>query len=180
MQMKIVRRLQRGIEGCTIALMLLAGLGVSVAQADTVHIVALGASNTVGVGASSPWPERLEGALRAKGYEVRISNRGIRGDTTLGMLNRLDSAVPEGTRLVILNPANGNDSKAGVRANQGAFVAQIRRRLSARHISLIVLPPLYRIAGDTFVDRQHFSDRGHARIAAYLIPRVIAALGRPR
>jgi acyl-CoA thioesterase-1 len=36
--------------------------------------------------------------LRAKGINVEVVNAGINGDTTEGMLDRLDSAVPSGTK----------------------------------------------------------------------------------
>lgn len=150
------------------------------ARAETIHIVALGASNTAGRGASSPWPSQLQSMLRAKGYDVSVSNQGVPGDTTAGMLGRLDSAVPDGTRLVILNPANINDSKHGIRAQQASYVSQIRSRLAARNIKVIVLPGLASIAGNNRSGVEHFNDEGHARIAAYLLPRVIGAIGRPR
>ena len=38
--------------------------------------------------------------LRSKGYNGRVLNAGINGDTTAGMLARLDTAVPNGTRVV--------------------------------------------------------------------------------
>src|SRR5207253_6716702 len=50
--------------------------------------------------------------LHAQGYNVRVVNAGINGDTTGGMLARLDTVVPAGTRLVILQPG-GNDFRKG-------------------------------------------------------------------
>jgi acyl-CoA thioesterase-1 len=71
------------------------------------QIVALGASNTQGKGVSpsEAWPARLEAMLQAKGRSVHVTNAGISGDTTGGELARLDSSVPDGTRIVILNSA---------------------------------------------------------------------------
>ena len=45
---------------------------------------------------------------------ARVANAGINGDTTAGMLRRLDRAVPAGTRVVILQPG-GNDAPQGRR-----------------------------------------------------------------
>jgi acyl-CoA thioesterase-1 len=77
-------------------------------------IVALGASNTYGKGVarSQAYPAQLEAILRAKGANVRVVNAGINGDTTEGMLQRLDRIVPNGTSAVILQPG-GNDRRKG-------------------------------------------------------------------
>jgi len=111
---------------------------VTTADAETIKIVALGASNTVGQGGSS-YPAELQAMLTAKGYSVEVLNAGVDGDTTAGMLARVDSAVPSGTRLVLLNPANLNDNKAGIRGQQSGYVAQIKSKLTARGIKVIVM-----------------------------------------
>src|SRR5256885_2921890 len=98
---------------------LMISLGLSIAfgflsPAGHAQVVALGASNTAGKGLApqSAYPAQLEALLRAKGYNGRVLNAGINGDTTAGMLARLDTAVPGGTRLVILQPG-GNDRRQG-------------------------------------------------------------------
>src|SRR5262245_47883443 len=84
-------------------------------QANPMTIVALGASNTAGWGVlpEEAYPVRLQEMLAAKGIEAKVHNAGIPGDTTGGMLARLDSAVPAGTRLVILQPGT-NDASMGL------------------------------------------------------------------
>ena len=79
------------------------------------RIVALGASSTAGygVGASSAYPAQLEAILRSRGRPMSVSNAGVSGDTTGGMLSRLSSAVPQGTKIVILQIA-GNDAMKGM------------------------------------------------------------------
>src|SRR5690349_5237461 len=71
------------------------------AAADPVTIVAVGASNTSGfnVGEQNAYPARLEALLRAKGIDAVVINAGVGFDTTAGMLRRLDSSVPDGTKL---------------------------------------------------------------------------------
>jgi acyl-CoA thioesterase-1 len=68
------------------------------APAGAATIVALGASNTYGKGVArnQAYPAQLEAILRAKGANVRVINAGINGDTTEGMLQRLDRTVPQG------------------------------------------------------------------------------------
>jgi acyl-CoA thioesterase-1 len=78
--------------------------------------------------------------LHARGRNTHVVNAGISGDTTGGMLARLDSSVPEGTRLVILN-FGGNDCRRGGRlispeARQ-ANIIKILGELNRRRIRTI-------------------------------------------
>lgn len=156
------------------------------AQAETIQIVALGASNTYGVGKdgqgvkqADAWPAQLESMLRAKGYDVQISNAGVDGDTTAGEAQRLDSAVPQGTQLVILDPAYENGMKVGLsKAQQNTYIDQIRSRLTARNVKLIVLPPEHKILSDNHTaDGVHLTVQGHTQIAVYLMPLVVLSIG---
>ncbi len=150
------------------------------ARAEGMTIVALGASNTVGRSGAS-YPAELEALLKAKGYDVRVINAGVNGDTTAGMAARLDFAVPNGTRLVLLNPANRNDEKAGIRSQQPTYIAQIRSRLGARGIKVIVLPSIVSMAGTAHhTDSEHFDAEGYRRVAARLLPQVLTTIGPPR
>jgi acyl-CoA thioesterase-1 len=68
---------------------------------------------------------------------MSVSNAGISGDTTAGMLARLSGATPAGTRIVILQIA-GNDAFKGLSASAAAANrAAIRRELHARGIRII-------------------------------------------
>ena len=91
---------------------LLAALGIfsAVGVAHAATVVALGASNTYGMGVSrsEAYPAQLQALLRARGLNVQIINAGINGDTTAGILARLDQAVPRGTSVVVFQPG-GND-----------------------------------------------------------------------
>jgi len=148
------------------------------AQAATVQIVALGASNTAGkgVGSASAWPARIEAMLRTKGYDVHVANAGINGDDTGGELRRLNSAVPDGTQIVILDKATRNDRARGVDTH--ANIAAIAANLRARDIKLIVIPNMHAWAGQQLqADGIHITERGHAAVAARLLPLVISAMG---
>jgi acyl-CoA thioesterase I len=166
---------------------ILAGLLLStLAQAAPVNIVALGASNTYGRGqgrhpdgvpSSQAWPAQLQRILRAKGIDAHVANAGIPGDTTGGMLARLNSAVPRGTQIVILQPG-GNDFRRGTGAERAGNITAIERRLNARHIRVIVLGRLKRIApaSTSEPDGQHFNAQGHLAIARWVAERVVAVL----
>jgi acyl-CoA thioesterase-1 len=104
------------------ALLVLALFTVANAHAESILITAIGDSNIAGKGVSSSdaYPAKLERALRAKGYDVRVLNNGITGDTTKGVLSRLSSAAPKGTQVAIVW-VGINDLRAG--ASPGAVEA---------------------------------------------------------
>lgn len=123
------------IVGCVV---ILAGVPVFAAtSARAATVVALGASNTYGKGVARnrAFPAQLEAILRAKGLNVHVVNAGINGDTTEGMLRRMDGVVSKGVSAVILQPG-GNDRRKG----SPDRIAEIQSRLSARGIQMIVLP----------------------------------------
>jgi len=133
-QPRLSRRTFLGATACVVF-----GLFGFVAAAEA-QIVALGASNTRGMGVAfeEAYPAQLEAMLRAKGYRGRVLNAGISGDTTAGMLARLDSAVPPDTRVVILQPgANDLRRRGGGSAARDANIEQILSRLGARGIQVV-------------------------------------------
>src|SRR5258708_2869361 len=85
---------------------LLGAGGGALAQSKAIRIVALGASNTEGFGVSSweAYPARLQALLQARGVNAEVINAGLSGDTTGGMLARLDAFLLDGTSLLILQP----------------------------------------------------------------------------
>jgi acyl-CoA thioesterase-1 len=93
------------------------------------------------------------------------------------MLARLNSAVPDGTALAILQPGgkHGRRGQGGARAGN---IADVKSRLAARHIKVLVLGHLGQIAGRARrdPDGQHFNAQGHAAIARSLVPRVMAVV----
>src|SRR3954452_4771986 len=94
---------------------------VTPASAQDSTIVALGDSNTQGYGVSlqDAFPARLEALLRASGKPVRVVNAGVMGNTLGGLLARVDSQVPPGTRLVIVQ-GGFNDIDQSIQPNVSA------------------------------------------------------------
>lgn len=147
-----------------------------------VTIVALGASNTEGWGLAPEhaYPVRLQALLKAKGIEATVANAGIAGDTTGGMLARLDSAVPAGTVLVILQPGT-NDERMGLGAERAGNIEKMRGRLAARSTKLIVIDNSVLDAlprSELRDDGIHFTPAGYALLAERVLPEVLAALGK--
>jgi acyl-CoA thioesterase-1 len=93
------------------------------------------------------------------------------------MLNRIDSDVPNGTDIVILQPGANDLRFFGTRDQRAANIASMEQRLRDRSIEVIVYDediPLRYYA----LDFIHFTEEGHAMIAAALLPRVMAVIGR--
>jgi acyl-CoA thioesterase-1 len=150
-----------------------------VADTASAQIVAIGASNVAGRGVSSSeaWPAQLEGLLVARGRKVHVTNAGINGDTNAGMLARLDSAVPGGTKIVLLDKYGGgwNARRTG-QGDQRAELAAIEARLRSRGIR--VIPMWWNAALRSYLqpDRIHFTPEGHALVATRMLPSVIGAV----
>jgi acyl-CoA thioesterase-1 len=167
-----MRRFGLGLLGC----LLFFGLSnLAIGAADAATIVALGASNTYGKGVArnQSYPAQLEAILRAKGSNVRVVNAGINGDTTEGMLARLDRAVPNGTSAVILQPG-GNDRRKG----SADRTAEIQSRLAARGIPVIMLANGMLHGLPHQPDGQHLTPEGYHMLAEALAPQVSGAIGR--
>jgi len=113
--------------------------------------------------------------LRTAGYEVQITNSGRPFDTTAGMLSRLDSAVPDRTDLVILQPG-ANDRRFFVSAERRANnIAEIHTSAEGVGSRLSSSIPFFRT--NTTASTVSTSQPGaHAKIAAELMPRVITKI----
>jgi acyl-CoA thioesterase I len=149
------------------------------------QVVALGASNVsgYGVGSSAAFPAILESLLKQHGYDVSVTNAGIAGDTTRMVLDRLDGAVPQGTRVVILD-ANGclwNNNRVGMDPKSGPVqVSEIVNHLKARGIKVVMMWKAGLGPNQRQYDGIHLSEEGHATVAHHLLPEIEAALGRSR
>jgi len=143
--------------------------------AHAATVVALGASNTFGKGVArnQAYPAQLEALLRARGLNVRVVNAGINGDTTGGMLARLDHVVPKGTSVVILQPG-GNDRRK-LAPDQ---TSDIQSRLSAMGVKVVMLPNGMLHGLPHQPDGQHLTPEGYHLLAEQLVGQVAAALGR--
>jgi acyl-CoA thioesterase-1 len=165
---------------CVIAIVVAAvvALGAAPSQARPLNIVAIGASNTsgLGVGEQNAYPAVLERLLRQKGIDAHVINAGVLGDVTAGMRNRLDAVVPRGTDIVILQPG-GNDLRFfGSKEARSANIAAMVQHLHARGVRVIVYDP-DPVPRDFYQwDGIHFNAVAHAKIAATLAGQITAAV----
>jgi len=110
-----------------------------------VKIVAFGDSLTAGYGlrARHAFPVKLAKALTARGYNVKITNAGVSGDTTAAGFARLDWAVPNNTQAVILE-LGANDALRGLDPNAAQRnLDKIVATLTSRNIEVLIagIPP---------------------------------------
>ncbi|MBV8277389.1 MAG: hypothetical protein JO170_19310 [Verrucomicrobia bacterium] len=165
-------------------LLILIYLALAFAGQLSAQIVAFGASNVAGAGVEpqQAWPAQLEKLLKAQGYTVHIINAGINGDTTAGMLKRVDTAIPNGTKIVILDTGGGffNDQKDNISREEGEKnFGAIKARIRARGIKIVREYSSRMSASWKQPDQIHLTADGHKELAKLLLPFVIKALTQP-
>jgi len=171
----------------------------SMPSAAQTLIAATGDSNIDGklVDRSEAYPAKLEHWLQSRGYNVKVVNTGISGDTTAGLLARLDSAVPEGTKIAVIS-IGINDTRKGTGSKHffdpdqsQANVDMIASKLKGRGITLYMFSrtgagaiPLgeffdgvrdlkYRAA-----DGRHLNPAGYDLVVARTAPKIARSLKR--
>jgi acyl-CoA thioesterase-1 len=169
---------------------------LNIAQAEIIHIVCFGGSNTYGknLARADAYPARLEAMLKAKGYDVTVKNEGTNGQTTSDELAKLNSAVPEGTAIVIFQPG-GNDARPSRKPGGGggnteenirAIVQNLRDRKIevifsgnkakqkyVEQFDLLRIGEIASLAPDDFQsDREHLTPQGYRIVAEKLLPLV--------
>lgn len=171
---------------------------VSSALGEQIRIVALGTSGTYGkdVAREEAFPARIEALLKNEGYDVVVKNEGVNGNTTQDMLARFEDAVPEGTRIVILQPGSNDQVTTKRRSGVPAAVTienveKMLSRLKERNISVILFKflggegakladkygatlygSIYGYGAKEFLlsDGQHLTPAGHEIVAEKMVP----------
>jgi acyl-CoA thioesterase-1 len=112
-------------------------------------IVCFGDSLTAGYGADpgKSYPDYLQADLDAKGYQYRVVNEGVSGNTTKDGLQRVDSVIARKPAIVIVE-FGGNDGLRGFRiedsrANLDEIVGKLKASGARIILAGITLPPNY-------------------------------------
>jgi acyl-CoA thioesterase-1 len=113
---------------------------VSQAAARTLRVVALGDSLTAGLGLSpgKAFPDRLEAALRAKGWDVKVVNAGVSGETAADGLARYEWAVPPDADALIIELGANDMLRGHSPAATKAALAAILDRARAAHLPALL------------------------------------------
>jgi lysophospholipase L1-like esterase len=151
------------------------GVSLGVAQAQ---VVAIGDSNVYGTGVSTAenYPTQLQAALNARGRNVTVTNAGWAGERSQGTLARIDSAVPDGTKLVVLWIGD-NDIRRMPWPEIQKNIDQIQAKLRARGIAMyrVSLPPTWEIRKNPVnlsADQRHLSKEGYAAVVKMTLPAI--------
>jgi len=167
------------------AALLLAAAMVHPAAAQERVIVAFGDSLTAGLGVrpEDSYPARLEARLRAEGYDYRVVNAGVSGDTTAGGLRRVDWALRSKPAIAIValgaNDALRGQDLASVRGNLDAIVARFQKAGVRVLVAGMEVPPNYgaRYAAEL---RRLYVDVARTRGAALMPFLLDGVAGNPR
>lgn len=131
-------RLRRPVQALAFAAVLAAASHA--AAAGTLRLVALGDSLTAGFGLApgKAFPDRLEAALRAKGFDVKVINAGVSGDTAADGLARYEWAVPPGADALLVE-LGANDMLRGQKPEATkAALAAILDKARAAHLPTLL------------------------------------------
>lgn len=110
------------------------------AQQQTARILAIGDSLTAGYGLAEDdsYPSQLQRTLAALGYSVEVENAGISGDTTTGVLNRLDWILQDAPDAAIV-AIGANDAFRAVSVDLvHANLSEILEKLQTRNIPVLL------------------------------------------
>ena len=128
------------------------------AEAKTLQLVVLGDSLSAGYGlkTGARFPEVLEKKLRADGFDVKVTNAGVSGDTAGDGLARFDWSVPAGTdALMVELGANDMLRGAPVEGAKSALSGILEKAAAAKIATLVAgmkaapnLGPEYRAGFD--------------------------------
>jgi len=127
---------------------LVASAASATPRADHV-IVALGDSLTagLGVGVEEAYPALLEARLRGEGFDYRVVNAGVSGDTSAGGLRRLDWALKLKPQVLIValgaNDGLRGQPPAALRANLTQIVERARGAGARVLLAGMRVPPNY-------------------------------------
>ncbi len=105
----------RGIVHTLAFVAVLLAASAAPASAKPLRLVILGDSLTAGLGLppGAAFPDQLQAALRAKGYDVDVLNAGVSGDTAADGLARYDWAVPADANALVVE-LGANDMLRGL------------------------------------------------------------------
>jgi len=164
-----------------LAVQLAACTATPVVAAGERVVVAFGDSLTAGLGvpADRTYPARLEARLKREGYEYRVINAGVSGDTTAGGLRRVDWALRLKPEIVILelgvNDALRGQKLDGVRENLDRIITRFQAAGARVLVAGMRLPPNY---GDRYAEDFHrlYAEVARAHQAA-LIPFFLDGVG---
>ena len=120
------------------------------ADAETPAVLVFGDSLSAGYGidVDQSWPALLQSRLAEEGYEHRVVNASISGETTEGGATRIGTALEEFSPDLVILELGGNDGLRGfppkrIRENLSRIIAETRGAGASIVLLGIRIPPNY-------------------------------------
>lgn len=142
-------------------------LALSAAAASAATLLVYGDSLSSGYGLprDEGWVSLLARRLRSEGFDYKVANASISGETTLGGANRIEAALTQHRPAIVILALGGNDGLRGqspdaMRANLEAMIAASRRARAQVLLVGVRLPPNY---GAAYAEKFHAVFTGIAR-----------------
>lgn len=105
-------------KGTVLGLLLLGQIAVQMAQAGTVLVVGDSISAAFGMDTRQGWVHLLDERLQSEGFEHRLVNASISGDTSAGGAARLPALLAEHKPGLVVVELGGNDGLRGLPPSQ--------------------------------------------------------------
>lgn len=130
-------------------------LMISIAQAKSILIVGDSISAGFGINPEKGWVKLLEDKLQREGYNYKVINSSISGDTTTNGLSRLPDLLEKHQPEITIIELGGNDglratSPKQISENLSQMIALSKAADSEVLLAGIQLPPNY---GDAYLER---------------------------
>ena len=128
--------------------MLLISVGAHAAEPPTVLVFGDSLSAGFGIDVDQSWTALLQSRLRDQGYEHRVVNASISGDTTESGAARIGIAIDNFAPELIILELGGNDGLRGIppsrmRGNLESIIRQAKESGAAVVLLGIRIPPNY-------------------------------------
>jgi lysophospholipase L1-like esterase len=118
-------------------------------ESRAIHVLAIGSSSTVGIGATSPasaYPVRLEGELEKlfPGIEIEVTNRGLSGEIAAGAAERIRNTIAEVEPDLVIWQVGTNDALARVDVDSFAQgLDETIKWIQSHRIDVVLVDPQY-------------------------------------
>ena len=127
------------------------------ASAATILVFGDSLSAAYGLAQTAGWASLLEKRLREEGYDYRVANASLSGETTTGGASRIEGALKAHKPSVVVLELGANDGLRGqsidvMKRNLGAMIDASRKAKAEVVLVGMRLPPNY---GPAYVEKFH-------------------------
>ena len=150
------------------------------ASAATILVFGDSLSAAYGLSQSAGWPSLLEKRLRDEGYDYRVANASLSGETKTGGARRIEGALKAHAPTIVVLELGANDGLRGqsidvMKRNLEAMIDASRKAKAEVLLVGMRLPPNY---GPAYVEKFHrtYSDVAKNKRTA-LVPFLLEGFG---